>query len=100
MPRIAIGTPVEVDGLRGVVVGHRPQGMVDVQPEGEDFIIRKRESALRRLNPKRSKKAKKTVSRRSEVHRQHIEKTPKASMHSVRAWCGAMAAPSCPPRAR
>jgi hypothetical protein len=78
MPRIAIGTPVEVDGLRGVVVGHRPQGMVDVQPEGEDFIIRKRESALRRLNPKRSKKAKKTVSRRSEVHRQHIEKTPKA----------------------
>jgi len=51
MPRIALGTHVEVDGLRGVVVRHSPQGMVDVQPDGEDFIIRKRESALHRLNP-------------------------------------------------
>lgn len=78
MARVRIGTRVSVDDLRGVVVGHRPQGMVDVQPDDADFIIRKQESALRRLNPKKPKKTKKTVSRRSEVHRQHIEKAPKA----------------------
>ena len=49
----AIGTRVSVDGLQGVVVGHRPQGMVDIRVEGEDFIARKRASALRLLNPQR-----------------------------------------------
>jgi len=51
MPRVRIGTRVSVDGLRGVVVGHRPQGMVDIQVDGQDFIARKRESSLQRSNP-------------------------------------------------
>ena len=49
----AIGTRVSVDGLQGVIVGHRPQGMVDIRVEGEDFIARKRASALHLLNPQR-----------------------------------------------
>lgn len=53
MPRVRIGTRVSVDGLRGVVVGHRPQGMVDIRVDGQDFIARKRESSLQRLNPGR-----------------------------------------------
>jgi len=54
MARPAIGTSVSVDGLQGVIVGHRPQGMVDIRVDGEDFIARKRASALRILNPQRS----------------------------------------------
>ena len=53
MPRIALGTHVMAGRVRGVVVRHSPQGMVDIQPEGEDFIVRKRESDLRRTNPQR-----------------------------------------------
>lgn len=51
MSRVRIGTRVSIDGLRGVVVGHRPQGMVDIRVDGQDFIARKRESSLQRLNP-------------------------------------------------
>ena len=53
MARPAIGTRVSVDGLQGVIVGHRPQGMVDIRVDGEDFIARKRASALRVLNPQK-----------------------------------------------
>ena len=51
MPRIALGTHVEVGGLRGVVVRHSPKGMIDIRPDGEDFVMRKREVDARRLNP-------------------------------------------------
>ena len=53
MTRPAIGTRVSIDGLQGVVVGHRPQGMVDIRVDGEDFIARKRGSALKLLNPQK-----------------------------------------------
>ena len=51
MARVPIGTRVAVGSLQGVVLGHRPQGMVDFQPAGEDFVMRQREADLIRLNP-------------------------------------------------
>ena len=52
MARIALGSNVREGPRRGKVVGHRPQGMVDVQFEDVKWVERRQEQKLRKGNPK------------------------------------------------
>ena len=51
MARIALGSNVKEGPRRGQVVGHRPQGMVDVQFEDAGWVERRQEKKLRKGNP-------------------------------------------------